>query len=389
MSGPWLTWNVRGLGGVTKREAVKKALLHLKPELVLLQETKLNELRERTVTSWTKSLNMQHAESSSVGTAGGLMCLWRESSLQVLTVAIETWFILLTVKLPNIDHTVLIGNVYGPHSATDRNLCFEALKHRVLRHGGLVCIGGDFNVVLLASERSSGRVLDVGDSSFQQFVQDSNLLDLPLNNGDYTWFSSRNQGIWSRLDRWLVSDEVLVTFSNMSQSVLPWNVSDHRAVGLFFGVSDSGPKPFYYFNHWVDEEGFNELVESWWRSAVFQGWSSYVLQQKLRGLRGKIREWRRKKGAWGVEKIANLEKRLQEVMGDLEAEGGSEVLNKERRVVLEALWRAYREEERIWLQKSRVRWLKEGDRNTKYFHRVCKTRTVKKPSHSLGMVEDC
>ncbi|XP_057426571.1 uncharacterized protein LOC130720003 [Lotus japonicus] len=262
MSGPWLTWNVRGLGGTTKREAVKKAILHLKPELVLLQETKLNELRERTVISWTKSLNMQHAESSSVGTAGGLMCLWRESSLQVLTVAVETWFILLTVKLPNIDQTVLIGNVYGPHSVSDHSLCLEALKQRVLCHGGLVCIGGDFNAVLLASERTSGRVLDVGDSSFQQFVQDSNLLDLPLNNGDYTWFSSRNEGIWSRLDRWLVSDEVLVTFSNISQSVLPWNVSDHRAVGLFFGVPDSGPKPFYYFNHWVDEEGFKELVEA-------------------------------------------------------------------------------------------------------------------------------
>ncbi|XP_057452728.1 uncharacterized protein LOC130744569 [Lotus japonicus] len=323
MSGPWLTWNVRGLGGTTKREAVKKAILHLKPELVLLQETKLNELRECTVISWTKSLNMQHAESSSVGTAGGLMCLWRESSLQVLTVAVETWFILLTVKLPNIDQTVLIGNVYGPHSVSDRSLCLEALKQRVLCHGGL------------------------------QFVQDSNLLDLPLNNGDYTWFSSRNEGIWSRLDRWLVSDEVLVTFSNISQSVLPWNVSDHRAVGLFFGVPDSGPKPFYYFNHWVDEEGFKELVEAWWTSAVYQGWSGYVLQQKLRGLRGKIREWRRKKGAWGVEKIANLEKRLQEVMSELEAEGDSEALNKERRMVLEFLWRAYREEERIWLQKSR------------------------------------
>ncbi|XP_057444268.1 uncharacterized protein LOC130736453 [Lotus japonicus] len=65
-------------------------------------------------------------------------------------------------------------------------------------------------------------------------------------------------------------------------------------------------------------------------------------------------------------------------MGVLENQGGSEALTKERRVVLEDLWRAYREEERVWRQKSRVRWLKEGDRNTKLFHRVCKLRTVKK-----------
>lgn len=80
---------------------------------------------------------------------------------------------------------------------------------RVMRHGGLVCLGGDFNVVLLGSERSSRGVLDAGDLSFQQFVQDSNLLDLPLTNGEYTWFSSRNEGLWSRLDRWLVSEEVM------------------------------------------------------------------------------------------------------------------------------------------------------------------------------------
>lgn len=49
--------------------------------------------------------------------------------------------------------------------------------------------------------------LDAGEEAFQQLVQDSNLADLPLANGEYTWFSSRNYGLWSRLDRWLVSDE--------------------------------------------------------------------------------------------------------------------------------------------------------------------------------------
>ncbi|XP_057444214.1 uncharacterized protein LOC130736395 [Lotus japonicus] len=201
MSGLWLTWNVRGLGDITNREVVKKAVLQLKPELVLLQETKLNEQRQRTIASWSQSMHMQHAESSSEGSVGGLMCLWWESSLQVLTVAVETWFILLTVKLLNLDNTMLVGNSYGPHSEADRRQCFEALLQRVMRHGGMVCLDGDFNAVFLRVERSSGGVLDAGDLSFQQFVQDSNLLDLLLNNGKYTWFSSRNEGIWSRLDR--------------------------------------------------------------------------------------------------------------------------------------------------------------------------------------------
>lgn len=39
----WISWNVRGLGQSLKRGAVKKACSKLKPELILIQETKLNE----------------------------------------------------------------------------------------------------------------------------------------------------------------------------------------------------------------------------------------------------------------------------------------------------------------------------------------------------------
>lgn len=50
------------------------------------------------------------------------------------------------------------------------------------------------------------------------------------------------------------------------------------------------------------------------------------------------------------------------MMGRMEREGASEDMRKNRLNNINNLWKLYISEESKWLQKARVRWLKEGDK---------------------------
>ncbi|XP_057425669.1 uncharacterized protein LOC130719035 [Lotus japonicus] len=376
--GVWVTWNVRGLCGSGKRRVVKHAVSKLKPTVLLFQETKLDAQRQHNLEDMAKTLHMGLVTVPASGTSGGLATLWRLGSLEVVGLRCESRYILLFVKYPGIAEILLVGNIYGAHTGENRRLMYAELLEAMRGHIGGMILGGDYNTILKDGERKNEAGLGVGDREFKEFVGEAGLLDFPLHNSQFTWFSSRNNGIWSRLDRWFVSEDLMMLCTNVTQTVLDWSCSDHRAVSISFGSKDFGPKPFYYFNHWVLEDGFQELVRDWWDSAIVEGWSGFVLQSKLKGLRVKIREWRKKKGSWGVEKIKILEESLNDIMQRMENEGVSENLRRDRLVILEDLWKEYRVEERTWLAKSRLRWMKEGDRKSRYFHKVCKVKMAKK-----------
>lgn len=88
-------------------------------------------------------------------------------------------------------------------------------------------------------------------------------------------------------------EECLLFFNGANQTAEDWGFSDHRAITISWGTRDFGPKPFCFYNYWLMEDGFKQLVEEWWGSMLVEGWGGYVMQKKLKGLREKIREWRR------------------------------------------------------------------------------------------------
>ncbi|KAE8681880.1 hypothetical protein F3Y22_tig00111300pilonHSYRG00005 [Hibiscus syriacus] len=123
------------------------------------------------------------------------------------------------------------------------------------------------------------------------------------------------------------------SFPNVVQSMLPRSLSDHNPVSLEEKSFDWGPKPFRFFNYLLEEEGLELKIND----LEFKAQTEDLSQQDW----GQLLQFR-----W-------------------------------------TLWKFYRIEESIWFQKSRARWIKDGDRNTRFFYLTALNRSRRNEITSL------
>jgi hypothetical protein len=161
-----------------------------------------------------------------------------------------------------------------------------------------------------------------------------------------------------------------LSYSDLMQKKLLRLCSDHAPILLLKGNLQNRKSSFKFENMWLKEEGFVDKVRNWWASFSFRGSASFILAKKLRALKGEIKRW-------NLEVFGNVGARNKawaeelEILDRFEEERGLSEEEKERRRVLSSeLEASLLQEEICWTQKSRVRWLKEGDKCTKFFHQV-------------------
>ena len=70
-------------------------------------------------------------------------------------------------------------------------------------------------------------------------------------------------------------------------------MSDHFPILLDGGGLRKGSSSFRFENMWLKVKGFNDLLKSWWEGDNFSGSSSFILVEKLKVLKSKLKEWNR------------------------------------------------------------------------------------------------
>ena len=154
---------------------------------------------------------------------------------------------------------------------------------------------GDFTAVLGMHEKSGGVApLSSSCMDFQAMSDTCQLVHVDTTGHPYTWNNGwRSRGfVQLRLDRSLCNPFWFNKWPVTNCLTLPRLASDHNPLLFTADKSNTtGPSPFRFKSMWIQHPDFMKVVSSSWNSSKFYGCP--VFTQKLKALKGALRDWNR------------------------------------------------------------------------------------------------
>ena len=305
-----------------------------------------------------------------VGTVGGVLLLWDRRILEKLDNVVCQFSVSWLWKGVS-DGLEWVGTgLYGPTNDESWHELWDELRNVRKKWGFPWCVFSDFNMVRLPSERLGGTRLTSYMMDFLDFIEESHLVNLPLGGGQYIWSKGSKNLAMSQIDRFLISSDWEDFYPEVIQKLMPRPLSDYYPILLEVGSMLRGKILFRFENMLLESEGFVDRVHRWWSSYSFSGPPSYILACKPKALKADLKKW-------NLLEFGNVGCKQNHLLGQLaalnsrECSGGlssSEIdLRGSHILDLEKLAHF---EETFWRKKSRVLLLKEGDNNTKFFHKI-------------------
>jgi hypothetical protein len=375
----FLIWNVRGLNHPSKQKEVKNMIKCHKISFICLIETrvkiqKADVIRSYIVPDWDYVYNYdQHF-------LGRIWVCWKKDEFEVTVLDKSYQSINCVVKSIKNNLNWFQSFIYGDNKGVDRKLLWMNLalmKTKVANNLWMIC--EDFNVVRSLAEKWGSNNLNSYEIEFWKCLNDLEVMDLNFSGCFYTWTNKSEipRFIARKLDRVLANEYWVSYFGKTIVEFKTGSVSDHSPAIISVGSLQSfGPKPFKFFNYWMEHKEFMSWVKEGWKFQV-DGIPMYQLYTRLKVLKNVLRV--KNQLCFGdlkrrvMEIRDNLDLAQKEVFNSL---GSADCLLKEREC-LHAYVSITKAKESFLKQKARNQWLQLGDQNNSFFHHSLRVQNAK------------
>ena len=361
-----LAWNCQGAGSIETVRFLRELRRKHYPDFIFLMETKQ---KSDYMLGLKKQLGYDHLFTvEPEGLSGGLAVMWKDS-YQVAVLSSDK--IIIDLKVAFGSSFFFMSCVYGDPVVARRQLVWDRLDSVGLRRDEPWVLVGDFNELLSNDDKCGGVTRD--ESSFWNFrnlIQNCKLKELRHSGNCLSWAGKRETGwVQCRLDRSFGNDEWFSLFPRANMEYLELWASDHRPIRVCFALERDNPSKsrFFFDKRMLSREGFEDMVRMSWDGGNGEHSST---MDRIGRCRRSIMRWKKMSDMNSRHRITRLRATLENEVAKISP--SFDLMKRVKQELAEAL----REEELFWRQKCREEWLREGDRNTKFFQNCIKGKKI-------------
>ncbi|KAM7514245.1 hypothetical protein LguiA_003828 [Lonicera macranthoides] len=375
-----LYWNARGIANAPTQEALKEMCRKFQPKFVCIAEPMVD--LSGVSSSFWRFLGFNLVGVNDRGSL--LPNIWLFASNEAIGRGIQVvnnvgQHITISLNFQNVScyvTCVYASTAYGVR----RKLWSSLLATKPDPSPWLVI--GDFNSVLGTHEVCGGHPPPrISCKEFQATIDECGLIHVLVHGSLFTWvktFRNPFSRIERRLDRalcnasWLAKWPLSVSISHV------WVSSDNHP--LVFKVNSAVGKPptsFRFLNAWCSHPSFLAVVKQVWDSTSFSCNYMQTVMNKLKATKKQLILWNKDTFGNIHQMVECKSTALKQIQDAISISSATAQLLQLESVAHTELSNALLQQEQYWKQKSRQMWLKEGDRNSKFFHTCAKIKVAK------------
>jgi len=366
-----------GIANHPSRLALKRLTILHKPDIVIISEPWMcfNTFPRR----WLSNLNLKlFAMNSRPNLVSNRWCFCK-SNLDPMILSSEDQHVTFSLSIES--KVVAFSAIYASTNYIKRRQLWSSLNSLQSQHTLPWCFIGDHNVVIGSHEyRGSYTPARLPMEEFLGWLEANSLYHIPTRGSEFTWSNGRrgNRSTEKRLDISICNQQWLDLCFSFSSSTLTKHKSDHYPLLLEFQItSASFASQFKFQQMWALHPDCKDIITSSWNSNII-GSPMYILNTKLKNLKTTLKVFNKEVFGDVHASVKTVEDKLNQIQSDINLHGPNDTRLNEEKIAQTNLELCLKQQESFWKEKANINWHLEGNRDTKYFHKIAKIKSISK-----------